>query len=392
MGTFTTFINRKNTRSVKWDLVDQLFQGEDLLPMWIADMDFPAPKAVSDAIIERAKHGIYGYPAPDHDVFLAIMNWLEKRHQFSVKKEYISYSPSVVTSLHMAVLAYTEPGEKVLVQTPVYNPFYEVIAEHDREIVKNELIYNEQTNKYEIDFDELEKQLAGGVKAFILCSPHNPVGRVWTKDELKKMAELCLEYGVIIISDEIHSDIIYKGYKHYPIASLSEEIASITVTLMAPSKTFNVAGLHSSFSIISNPTLRKKFRNQLKKFGFSGLNVIGIYALEAAYKYGEEWLEELLEVLEENKRYVQSEFNTHAPQLKVVDAEGTFLLWIDCSELNMNTKELERFFLKEAKIALNKGSNYGEEGSQYMRMNIGCPRSILEQGVAQIIQAVKNIR
>lgn len=391
MDEFKKVHNRKNTRSIKWDLTEEIFKVEDLLPMWIADLDFKAPKEVNEAIMARAKHGIYGYTGIDSTLKEVVLNWLKRRHSWQVSQESLVFCPSVVSSLHIAIKTYTRAGDKVLIQTPVYTPFYKVIEEHDRSLLTNELIYNSKLNKYEIDFPAFEEKLKKGVKAFILCSPHNPVGRVWTKEELTKMAHLCQQYGVLIIADEIHADIVYKGYKHIPIASLSKEIAGNVVTFLSPSKTFNLAGLHASYAVISNKNLRKEFSKALQNLGLNGINTIGIYALEAAYKHGENWLEGLLSLLEENKQYLIEQFKLHAPQLKVIDAEGTYLLWIDCSQLGMDDQRLEEFFLQEAKVALNKGISYGPEGSQFMRINIGCPKPLLEKGLKQILEAVKNL-
>lgn len=391
MENFNKIHNRKGTRSIKWDLVESIFKHDNLLPMWVADMDFQSPKAINDAVLNRANHGIYGYTTIDEEVKSSVKSWLLRHHDWTIETEDLSFSPSVITSLHMAIGAFTEAGDKILIQTPVYTPFFNVIEEHDREILSNELFFNKQTGKYEIDFEDLEEKISSGVKAIILCSPHNPVGRVWTKNELTKIASLCKKYDALIISDEIHADLVYEPNKHIPIGSLSEETANRTITFMSPSKTFNMAGLHSSYSVISNKALRNQFNTQLKKAGLNGLNTIGIYALEAAYKHGDEWLDQLIKVLEVNKNYVINEFKEHAPDIKVIDAEGTYLLWLDCSLLGMDENQLEEFFLKEAGVALNKGIGYGDAGKQFMRINIACPKSLLEKGIQQILSALKKI-
>ncbi|HLS35199.1 MAG TPA: MalY/PatB family protein [Bacillota bacterium] len=388
MVDFSKVHSRKNTRSIKWDLTEQLFQEKDVLPMWIADMDFQAPKEVNEAIKKRAKHGIYGYTTTDDQVIHTITSWVKRRHEWKVDKKHISFSPSIVTSLHLAITSLTKPEDKVLIQTPVYTPFYRVIENHGRKVIKNELKLNKITNKYEIDFEHFEQRLSEGVKAFILCSPHNPVGRVWTKKELTKMAELCIKHDVLILSDEIHSDLIYPSYTHIPIATLSPKIAEQTITFMSPSKTFNIAGLQASYTIISNEKIRKRFEAELKKFGLSTLNTIGIYALEAAYNYGEKWLEQLIQTLDENKNYVIEQFAKHAPQVNVIDAEGTYLLWLDFRNLSMDKNNLEKLLIHEAKVALNNGLIYGTEGKNFMRMNIACPKEFVEKGVSQIIKAL----
>ncbi|MCT1579102.1 pyridoxal phosphate-dependent aminotransferase [Oceanobacillus kimchii] len=390
MSIFEEVFDRKQTRSVKWDMVQEVFQSNDVLPMWVADMDFKAPEEVNQALIERAKHGIYGYTAIDSDVSSAVVNWLHRRHDWSIDPSWLSYSPGVVNSLHMAVQAFTEPGDNILIQTPVYTPFYNLIKELDREIVKNPLVYENQY--YTIDFHDLEKKLADGVKAFILCSPHNPVGRVWKKEELQKMAELCLQYDVMIFSDEIHADLVFPGQKHIPIATLSEEVADNTITCMAPSKTFNLAGLDASYVITSNKENRQKLDKAFHRQGFHNmLNTMGNTAMEAAYRHGDSWLDELVQVLEQHAHYVREMFEAHAPDLKVTHAEGTYLLWVDCSSLGLNKQELKKFMVEQARVGLNAGQDYGIEGDTFMRINIACPRATLEEGIKRIISAVQSM-
>lgn len=387
MGNFETVHNRKNTRSVKWDMVKDLFHSEDVLPMWVADMDFKAPDAVNQAIIERAKHGIYGYTIADNSVKDSIVNWISKRHHWTIQSEWLSFSPGVVTTLHMAIQSFTEPEDSILIQTPVYTPFYNVIKAHKRKIVKSPLI--REDNYFRMDFQDFEEKLKQGVKAFILCNPHNPIGRVWTKEELSKIAELCEYYNVIIISDEIHCDLTYPEHQHISIASLSEETADRTVTCMAPSKTFNLAGLQASYAITSNKKMRMKLEKQFLNQGFHGLNTMGTTALEAAYIHGEKWLNGLREILQGHYQYVKEELENHTP-LQVTITEGTYLLWIDCSALELNSKDLRKFFNNEAKVGLNAGIEYGEEGESFMRMNIACPKATLEEGVSRIIKAVQD--
>lgn len=389
MSIFNEVISRKNTRSVKWDMAGKVFQSEDVLPMWVADMDFQAPKEVNEALIKRAEHGIYGYTVIDDDVKNAVVNWLSDRHQWTIQPEWLTFSPGVVSSLHMAIEAFTEPGDKILIQTPVYTPFYTVIKAHGREMVKNPLIEKDQY--FTIDFDDFEEKLKTGVKAFILCSPHNPVGRVWKKEELEEIARLCLKYDVMIFSDEIHADLVFPGEKHTPIASLSDEVLENTITCMAPSKTFNLAGLEASYVIAADAEKRKKLKNQFLKSGYNGLlNTMANTALEAAYTYGKPWLEELMQLLESHKNYVTEQLEEET-NLKVTRSEGTYLLWLDCTGLGLSGKELKQFMIEKAKVGLNAGLDYGDEGEQYMRMNIACPRATLEEGVNRIIDAVKNI-
>lgn len=389
MSIFNEVISRKNTRSVKWDMAGKVFQSEDVLPMWVADMDFQAPKEVNEALIKRAEHGIYGYTVIDDDVKNAVVNWLSDRHQWTIQPEWLTFSPGVVSSLHMAIEAFTEPGDKILIQTPVYTPFYTVIKAHGREMVKNPLIDKDQY--FTIDFDNFEEKLKTGVKAFILCSPHNPVGRVWKKEELEEIARLCLKYDVMIFSDEIHADLVFPGEKHIPIASLSDEVLENTITCMAPSKTFNLAGLEASYVIAADAEKRKKLKNQFLKSGYNGLlNTMANTALEAAYTYGKPWLEELMQLLESHKNYVTEQLEAET-NLKVTRSEGTYLLWLNCTGLGLSGKELKQFMIEKARVGLNAGLDYGDEGEQYMRMNIACPRATLEEGVNRIIDAVKNI-
>lgn len=390
MSIFSELHDRKNTRSVKWDMLEPVFQTSDVLPMWVADMDFKAPEAVNNALMKRAEHGIYGYTMIDDDLENAIVNWLKRRHNWTIDQKWLTFSPGVVTSLHMAIQAFTEPNDKVLVQTPVYGPFYNVIKSHERELVRNELVYKDAY--YSIDFQDFEEKLKTGVKAFILCSPHNPVGRVWKQEELEEMARLCLKYNVLIIADEIHADLILPRNNHIPIASLSEEIAENTITAMAPSKTFNLAGLQASYIVTKNEDLRLKLKDLLGKQGFHFLNTMANAAIEAAYNHGEAWLDELMYVIEDNKNYVRDMFAKNTPELKVIEPEGTYLLWIDCSGLNMISKELKKFMIEKAKVGLNAGVEYGEEGSQFMRMNLGCPKATVEEGVKRIVGAVAELR
>lgn len=387
MGNFDTVVDRFNTKSVKWDMLDTLYQSKDCLPMWVADMDFKAPKEVNDALKKQAEHGIYGYTIADDALKNAIINWNQSRNDWTIELDWITFSNGVVTSLHMAVQAFTKPKDKVLIQTPVYPPFYNVIEAHDRELIKNELKY--ENNAYEIDFIDFEEKLKSGVKAFILCSPHNPVGRVWKKEELEEMAKLCLEYDVVIISDEIHGDLVLPGQKHIPIASLSEEVSAQTITCTAASKTFNLAGLDASYVITSDEEKKKKLETAFEKQGFHNmLNTMGNIATETAYTHGAEWLDELRELLESHYQFVKESFEMHVPEIKVIQPEGTYLLWLDCSALGFDAKELNDFFVKEAQVGLNAGADYGKEADQFMRMNIGCPRETLEVAVERIVEAV----
>src|SRR5690625_4938400 len=388
MEDFNTPFNRQNTASVKWDMLQPVFQSEDLLPMWIADMDFKAPQQVNNALIDAVKHGIFGYSIMDEPLKDSIVQWVHKRHHWQIHSNWLSFSPSVVTSLYIAIQAFTDPKDKILIQTPVYTPFYEMIRNHDREIVRNSLVLKD--NYYQIDFIDLEEKMKAGVKAFILCSPHNPVGRVWTKEELHKIAALCLTYDVLILSDEIHADLVFSGYQHIPIASLSAKVSEQTVTFMSPTKTFNLAGLQASYIVTSNKKHRDQLNTYLHLQGLSALNTMGSIALQTAYQEGESWLQQLIEIIEGHRDYVVHMFEQHAPMLRVIHSEGTYLLWIDCSQLHMDAKTLNRFMIDEAKVGLSPGIIYGEEGAAFMRINIACPKETLVDGVNRIIQAVNK--
>lgn len=389
MSIFETVHERNNTKSVKWDQLKEVFNATDILPMWVADMDFKSPDEVNEAIIERAKHGIYGYTVMDDEVNNSIINWVKNRHHWEIDSEWLSFSPGVVTSLHLAVQAFTEENDNIIVQTPVYTPFYKVIEAHGRNVIKNPLVLKE--NKYEIDFDDFEQKIIdNNVKAFISCSPHNPTCRVWTKEELEKIAGICLKHDVLIISDEIHADLVYAGVQHIPIASLSNEIAKNTITCMSPTKTFNLAGLQASYIVTPDAGKREIMDTYLEKQGVNRLNTIGNIALEAAYKHGEKWLNELMEVIEGHRNYIKEKLESETKELKVIDSEGTYLLWVDCSALEMDPEELQKFMIEKAKVGLNAGLGYGPEGGQFMRINMACPRATIEEGVKRIIEAVNN--
>lgn len=389
MNSFDIKHDRTHTRSVKWDSLNSTFQAEDIIPLWIADMDFTAPDAVNEALIKRAKHGIYGYTIVDEDITNPIVKWINEHHKWPIEPNWLSFSPSVVASIAMSIEAFTNPGDQILIQTPVYTPFFKMIKDHDRKLVTSSLIDNQ--GHFEMDFTDIEEKFKNqNITAFLLCSPHNPVGRVWTKDELTRLANLCVQYDVLILSDEIHCDLVYEGHQHIPIASLSEEIAQQTVTYMAPSKTFNMAGLQASFSIIKNDTLRRKQEFTLQKAGHKQLNTMGNMALEAVYKHGGEWLQDLLSRLTQHKNYVINTFKKEAPEIRIIEPEGTYLLWLDCSKLGFTPLELQQFMIQQAKVGLNAGLAYGEEGSQFMRMNIACHPDILEQAVNQMIHAISK--
>lgn len=383
---------RKNTNSVKWDATENLFGEKDLLPMWVADMDFQSPDAVTNAIVNRAKHGIFGYTLTPDTTYEALIQWINTRHKWQLQKDWIVFTPGVVPSLNMIVRAFTNKGDKVLVQPPVYYPFFKTITQNDRNLVENPLLLIE--GKYEMDFDDLERKLSDPkVKLFILCSPHNPVGRVWDQDELIRLGDLCITHNVLMVSDEIHSDlIINSNLRHIPFGSLKEEFSTNSITCYAPSKTFNLAGLQVSATIITNSTIRKKFSEQMEKQGIHTINTFGVTGFEAAYKYGQPWLEELLIYLRENIIYLKKFIAENLPEVKVIEPEGTYLVWLDFRNLGLRTKELEQLMLKKAKVALDEGYIFGKEGAGFERINIACPRVLLKEGLERIADAVHTLQ
>ncbi len=386
---FDRIIERRDTASIKWDFADAFLGCGDALPMWVADMDFMCPQPVIDALLERTKHGVYGYTGHTEAFHNAIMNWLERRHGWKIEKDWICTTPGVVPALAFSIMAYTKPGDRVLIQTPVYRPFFEVIQANEREVVENSLIYRD--GSYFMDFEDLEKKLKEGVSLVILCHPHNPVGRVWNEDELRKFGELCLKYNVPLISDDIHSDIIFKPNRYTPIAKLDDRILQNSITCFAPSKTFNLAGLTASFIVIPDKEMREKFNNVLFRTAVYIGNLYGAIGLQSAYDEGEEWLEQLLEYLAGNLCYMKEFFIDKLPQIKLIEPEGTYLAWLDCRELRLSDKELELLWFEKAKVAPDPGTIFGENGSGFARINFACPRSVLKTALDRLKQAVEDL-
>ncbi len=381
---FNKVIGRRNTDSIKWDKAD-----EDILPMWIADMDFEAPKPVVDAMVKRAEHGIYGYPLPSAAYHQSVIDWMKRRHQWEIKEEWIAHSIGIVPALHFVVQAYTEPEDKVLMLKPIYYPFMDAANMNKREIVSSSLIL--QNGRYEIDFEDFEKKAAmPGVKLFLLCSPHNPVGRVWSHAELSRLGEICLRNQIIVVSDEIHQDLVYKPHRHIPFASIQDTFGQNSITCVSPSKTFNLAGLQTSFLIIPAAAVRQKYIDYLETHCIRRPNTFGVVAVQAAYQYGEEWLEQLLDYLQENLNYLKGFIKEHLPSIKVIEPEATYLIWLDCRGLGMDGPALHEFFMKKAKVFLDEGYIFGEEGYGFERINIACPRSMLTEGLQRIEKACRT--
>ena len=381
MYDFDKIVDRSNTQNVKYDYREAYFDTAEVLPMWVADMDFETPDFIRNAIIERAKHPIYGYSFRHDAYFQSIINWQLRRQIWQIKKDWIMFSPGVVPAFNFALMAYTKPGDKIIVQPPVYFPFFSAIKNHDCEQLDNQLLY--KNGKYEINFIDLADK-AKEAKMLFLCSPHNPSGRCWTKDELSKLAEICLENDVIIMSDEIHGDLVMPGFKHTPTASISDEISEITVTTIAPSKTFNIAGLDTSCVIIKNEELRTKYQDILKKIHINSGNLFGAVALEAGYTHGDEWLGELMNYLQKNydflKRAIDNDFKT----LDLVPLEATYLAWIDFSKTGLNDEEIKSKLITDTKLGFISGPVFGKGGEGFQRINLAAPLSVVEEAVSRL--------
>jgi len=382
--SFDEIIDREGTACVKWDLRDKVFGNPDVLPMWVADMDFKTPGFITDAIIQRASHPVYGYSFRTDEYYNSIINWMQTHHDWTIERDWIMFSPGVVPLLFMATLAFTNPGEKVLIQTPVYPPFYDAVLNNDRKLVYNPLIL--KGNRYEIDFKDLDLKLAG-TKMMIISNPHNPVGRVWTKAELLEISRLCLKHKVLLISDEIHCDLVFNAFKHIPTASLSPEIAANTITCLAASKTFNTAGLSTSHVVITNPELRSTLNKTIQSVHVDSGNLFGTVASEAAYTHGDEWHQQLIDYLEQNVNLVRSFLSEKLPAIKLIEPEATYLLWLDFRELALSQPELVKLLIDKAGLGLNDGTAFGIEGIGFMRINIGCPRSMLLDGLQRLANA-----
>lgn len=379
---FDSIIDRTSTHSLKWD-TRRLPPGcKDALPLWVADMDFACPPEVVSAIQERAAHPIYGYTGRSQGNYQSFIAWMQRRNGWKIQKDWIVFSPGVVTALNLAVLAYTQPGDKIILQPPVYYPFASAVLNNGRQLVENPLVLD--NGRYTMDFSDLENKIDSRTKLLILCSPHNPVGRVWRKEELERLVDICAKHDIVIISDEIHSDIILGTEVHHCTATISEKAAAITVTLTAPNKTFNLAGLQIANAIIPNKRLRDAFAIQTENIGLGLSNIFGMVAQEAAYEKAEPWLEALLAYLKGNFEFLKNFLAEHIPAIKVLPLEGTYLPWLDCRALGLSDAELHDFFLKKAKLWLDDGTMFGTGGSGFMRINIACPRAILKQALEQL--------
>ncbi len=383
---FDQAIDRAGTFSVKYDGRMSMFGHPDVMPLWVADMDFAAPAAVTEALIKRAAHPIYGYTQFPDGLYEALIDWLKSRHGWQIAREWIVFCPGVVPSLSTAILALSQPGEAIIVQPPVYYPFFSVVKKSGRELLNNAL--QQGHGGYRIDFTDLAQQ-AADARMLLFCSPHNPVGRVWHKSELEKLLEIAKQHNLVIVSDEIHADLIYPGHQHHNLASLTDT-PELVITAIAPSKTFNIPGLNLSTLIIPHPEQRLAIQTQLDIMHVSAANPFSIVAFEAAYREGRVWLDVLMAYLAGTQEMVQQYLAAYLPQIKLIPSQGTYLLWLDCRALGMHDDALKQFFISEAGIGLNPGIAYGKEGSGFMRMNIAAPRRHIKQALDNIRSALER--
>lgn len=380
---FDTVVNRKNTNAIKYDLAKKRGKPEDAVSLWVADMDFPTAPCIQKAVAEKAAHGIWGYSRPDNRYYDALKKWYKERHNFEVQNEWVVNTPGVCFALATAVKAFTKEDESVLIQKPVYYPFFNIINSLQRKVVNSSLIL--KNNHYEIDFDDFERKIVQeNVKMFILCSPHNPGGRVWTKQELQKISEICLAHNVLVVSDEIHSDITFGSNVHTVYGSLSEQALKNSIICTAPSKSFNLAGLQFSNIFIADEKLKKAFSEELDKTGYDEPSVFGIVAATAAYSEGADWFDSVKSYIWENILFAKKYIEENAPQIKVLVPEGTYLLWLDFSETGLSDSEINDRILNKAKVWLDSGSMFGKEGEKFQRINCATPRIILEDALKRI--------
>jgi cystathionine beta-lyase len=382
---FDEVVPRKGTNCLKYDALENFFNSPDLLPLWVADMDFRTPSFIMQAIRKRADHEILGYTFRPDSYFQAIIGWMKRRHNWDVQREWISFSPGVVAGLTLGVETFSKPGDGVIVQPPVYFPFFDSVKGTKRRMIENPL--KMVNGRYTFDLEDLKSKIDGNTKLLLLCNPQNPGGMVWTREELTALTDICLRNGIMIISDEIHSDLIYNGNKHIPLASISEEVRDNCMITMAPSKTFNVAGLASSLVIIPNKTKMARYERTMGVGHLHMGNIFGTAATEAAYAQGDDWLDEMLDYLWENYLFLEKFIAERLPRVRVMRPEATYLVWLDFTDYGMNNVELSKFTAEKAKLALNDGGRFGAGGEGWLRINIGCPRSVLDEALRKMESA-----
>ena len=380
---FDRIIDRKNTRCLKYDFAVKRGMPEDVLPLWVADMDFETSSYIEDALTERVKEGIFGYSDVQTPYFEIIRDWMIRHHDWEPQEKWLIKTPGVVFALAMAVKAYTDPGDKVLLQQPVYYPFSEVITDNGREVVSNDLVLTED-GTYKIDFADFEQKIiANGIKLFLLCSPHNPVGRVWTKEELEKIGDICVKHGVTVVSDEIHNDFIWEG-THTVFAGIKKEFADISVTCTSPSKTFNLASMLISNIFIPNQILRRKFCKEMDRAGISQLSVLGLVATEAAYAHGDEWYAAMKNYVRDNIAFARAYVEENLPGVRMIDTQGTYLIWLDFRQTGLTVEQLDHKIIYEAGLWLDSGKIFGKTGEGFERINVAWPRAVLQEALDRI--------
>lgn len=387
MGEFD-FIDRSGSNAEKHTLKEKLFGTDNVLPMWVADMDIATPACVLEAVSHRLEHPIIGYEIMHKDAYTTQCDWVARHHGWTINAEWLSYSPSVVASIGCAIRAFSEEGDEVIVQSPVYPPFYDMVRKNNRTLVLNALIQDTQ-EEYRFDLEDLKAKITPKTKLLLLCSPHNPVGRVWLRDELIALGELCVQNGIVIISDEIHSDIVFSGNTHIPLASISQKLSESTVTLIGPGKTFNMAGFSISTVVISSSVLRERYRKEQHRVHYGDGAVLSHVAFEAAYSQGDQWHKNLMNHLSTNRAMIEQWCVTH-PIIGFHKPQGTYLAWLDCRALKMGDRELRDFFVKEAGLGLSAGLSFGKEGSGYMRLNFAVAREVLQRALEQLSEALKR--
>jgi cystathionine beta-lyase len=384
---FDRGLDRRNTCSLKWDFCERALKEKDVIPMWVADMDFAAPEAVIEAVKARAGHGAYGYTMVPRSYWASIVAWLATRYGWQVKREWLTKSPGVVPALNLCVRAFSRPGDKVVIQTPVYHPFHSAPANNGRQVVRNPLRFRD--GRWTMDLEDLARKVDGRTRLLILCSPHNPVGRVWTREELEALGRVAREKDFLIVSDEIHAELVLGKNRHVPLASLDEDLAARTITCVAPSKAFNIAGLNMSVVVASNRSLLERFDIEAQNTGLTMGNVFGVAALEAAYTHGGGWLDRLLVYLEGNMDFAAEFVRTRLPRLAFLKPEGTYLALLDCRKLELPQRQLNEFFLKKARVYFDEGPIFGEELEGFVRMNLACPRATVREALERIEKALE---
>lgn len=388
---FDTVPNRRGTNCFKYDFAREMGMPEDVLPLWVADMDFPTAPAVLARLHALAEHGIFGYTGVKDAYFSAVHNWYAQRFGWETQRSWLVTTPGVVFAIAIAIRAFTQKGDAILIQQPVYYPFANKVTENDRQLVVNPLVL--KNGRYEMDFADMERKIVDyHVKMLLLCSPHNPVGRVWTKEELLRVGEICQKHGVLVVSDEIHADFTYAGHTHRVFASLKSEFADFTITCTAPSKTFNLAGLQNSNIFIPNRQLRHAYKKELSACGCGGTNCMGMAACQAAYEAGADWLEQLKQYLAGNLAYIRQFLREKLPEIALIEPDGTYLVWLDLRKLGLTEQQQRQLIVQDAKLWLDTGTLFGQGGEGFERINIACPRTTIEQAMQRLEHAVHKTR